>query len=64
MPLDHRPKHPINHANMEVHMAVQAGAEAVDECNCPNVQGRLVHTQSPWAVGLQAYALIGMSWAA
>lgn len=35
-------------------MSVHAGAKAVDERDCANAQGRLVHTQSSGAVGLQA----------
>lgn len=46
-------KNPINHAHMEMSMPVQAGAEPVDEGDCANVQGRLVHTQSARAVSLQ-----------
>ena len=34
----HHLKHPINHANMEVHMLVQAGAEAVDEGDCADLR--------------------------
>lgn len=30
----HRRKHPIDHAHMEMHMRVQAGAEAVDKGDC------------------------------
>ena len=50
----HRLKHPIDHTNMEVHMLVQAGAKAVDEGDCANVQGRIVYLRRPWAAGLQA----------
>jgi hypothetical protein len=35
-------KHPINHANMEVHISVQAGPNPVDESHGAHVQGRLV----------------------
>ena len=38
----HLLKHLINHANMEVHMLVQAGAEPVDEGHGTNVQRCLV----------------------
>jgi len=39
---------------MEVHMPVQAGAKAVDENDCANVQGRPVHLGRTGAVALQA----------
>jgi len=39
---------------MEVHMLIQAGAESVDESNCADVQGGLVHIRRTGAVGLQA----------
>jgi len=35
-------KHAIDCANVEVHMLIEAGAEAVDEGDCAYVQGRLV----------------------
>jgi hypothetical protein len=47
-------KHPIDCAYVEVHMAVQAGAEAVDKSDCANVQGRSVHLRRTGAVGLQS----------
>ena len=47
-------KHPIDHADMEVDMPVQAGAESVDEADCADVQGSLVHIRRTWAVSLQA----------
>jgi hypothetical protein len=37
-----------------MHMLVQAGAEAVNEDHCADLQGSLVHTQSTGAVSLQA----------
>jgi len=43
-------KHPIDDAHMEVHMLVQAGAEAVDEGHGTDVQGRLVHLCNTGAV--------------
>ena len=39
---------------MEVHMTIQAGAEAVDKGHRANVQRRPVHLRRPGAVGLQA----------
>jgi hypothetical protein len=36
--IDNALKHTINHAHMEKHMFVQAGAEAVDESDSTNVQ--------------------------
>ena len=47
-------KHAIDHADMEVHMRVQAGAKPVDKRHCAEVQGRLIHLRRPRAVGLQA----------
>ena len=47
-------KHAIDHTNVEVHMAIQAGAEPVDEGHRANVQRRPVHLRRPRAVGLQA----------
>ena len=47
-------KHPVDHTDVEVHMPVQAGAEPVDESDCANVQGRLVHLGRTGAVVLQA----------
>ena len=44
----------IDHTDVEVHMPIQAGAEAVDESDCANVQGRLVHLGRTGAVVLQA----------
>jgi hypothetical protein len=38
---------------MEMHMPVQAGAQAVDEGDCTDVQGCLVRMRCAWAVGLQ-----------
>ncbi len=40
-------------ADVEVNMLVQAGAEAVDEGDCADVQGCLVHIGRTRAVGLQ-----------
>jgi hypothetical protein len=36
-------KHPIDHANKEVHVAVLYGAKAVYKGHSFNMQGRLVH---------------------
>jgi hypothetical protein len=47
-------KHPINHANMEVHMLVEAGAEAVDEGDCADMQMLAVSLRRTGAVGTQA----------
>jgi len=41
----------FDHAHIEMHMLVQAGAEAVDEGNCAHSQRRLVRMRC--AVGLQ-----------
>ena len=38
----HHLKHPIDHADMEVHMLIQAGAEAVDESHCADMQSCLI----------------------
>jgi hypothetical protein len=46
-------KHPIDHADMEVHMLIEAGAETVDEGDCANVQRSPVYTCRTGAVGLQ-----------
>ena len=47
-------KHPIDHANEEVHMLVQAGAEPMNEGDCADVQRCLVCIGRTGAVGLQA----------
>jgi hypothetical protein len=47
-------KHSIDRACMEVQMPVQAGAKAVDESDCFNVQRCLVHLGRFRAVVLQA----------
>ena len=47
-------KHAIYHTDVEVHMPVQTGAEAVDEGDCANLQRRLVHTCRTKAMVLQA----------
>ena len=53
-------KHAIDQTDVEVHMPVQAGAEAVDvdlgfcQGDGPNVQRRLVHTCRTRAMVLQA----------
>ncbi len=47
----HNLKHLVNHANMEVHMRVQARSEAVDEGDCADVQGCLIHPRRTGAVG-------------
>ena len=46
-------KHPVDCSDIKVHMPIQAGAEAVDEGDCANVQGRLVHLGRTGAVVLQ-----------
>ena len=50
----HRLKHPVKHAHMEVHVLVQAGAEAVDKRHGADVQGRIACLRRSGAVGLQA----------
>ena len=47
-------KHPINHADVQVHMLIQAGAESVDEYHRADVQRCLVRLGRTGAVGLQA----------
>ena len=47
-------KHPIDYANMEMHMLIEARAEAVNESECADVHGSLVHMGRPGAVGLQS----------
>ncbi len=47
----HNLKHPVNHANMEVHMRVQVRSEAVNEGDCADVQGCLIHPRRTGAVG-------------
>ena len=47
-------KDPIDHANMEMHMLIEARAEAVNESECADVHGSLVHMGRPGAVGLQS----------
>jgi len=47
-------KHPVHHTDVEMHMLVQTGAEAVNEGHCADMQGCLVHTQSTGAMSLQA----------
>ena len=53
-------KHAIYHTDVEVHMPVQTGAEAVDvdlgfcQGDCANLQRRLVHTCRTGAMVLQA----------
>ncbi len=43
----------FDHANVEVHMLVQAGSEAVDEGDCAYVPGRPVCIGGTGDVGLQ-----------
>lgn len=45
---------PISHANMENHMAVQAGADSVDESDGTDVHGCLLHIRRTGAVSLRA----------
>lgn len=44
-------KHPIDHIDVELDMAVQAGAKQVDESHRANLQGGPVHTRCTRAVG-------------
>ena len=46
-------KHPIDCADVEVNVFVQAGAKAMDEGDCADLQGCLVHIGRTRAVGLQ-----------
>ena len=63
----HHLKHPIDHADMEVHMLIQAGAEPVDESYCADMQSCLIclgHLRRTGAEGLQgvnAASFIGAS---
>ncbi len=50
----HELKYPDNHADVKMHMFVQAGAKPVYESDCANVQGGLVRLGCARAVGLQA----------
>ena len=50
----HSLKHPVHHANVEVDVFVQAGAEPVNEGHCADVQARLVCIGRARAMGLQA----------
>ena len=50
----YRLKHPINHADMEMHMGVQAGAETVDKGHSANTHGRLVNPHRAGAVFMKA----------
>ncbi len=54
MPNSHLLKHPPDHAHVEMHMRVQAGAESVDECDGTHVQGDFMHLSCTIAVELQA----------
>jgi len=47
-------KHTIDCADVEVNMLVQAGAEAVDEGDCADVQSCLVRMVRARAMGLQS----------
>lgn len=47
-------KHPIDYTDMEMHVLVQARAEAVDEGHRGNVQRCLVYIRRTRAAGLQA----------
>ena len=48
-------KHPIDCADVEVNVFVQAGAKAMDEGDCADVQGCLVHIGRTRAVGLEGH---------
>lgn len=47
-------KHPIDDTDVEVNVFIEAGAEAVNEGDCADVQARLVHIGRAKAVRLQA----------
>ena len=47
-------KHPVHHADVEMDVFVQAGAEPVNEGHCADVQVRLVCIGRARAMGLQA----------
>ena len=49
-----RLKHAIDHTHMKMHMRVQAGAEAVNESDCAQVQVGRVYLCRTGAMGLQA----------
>lgn len=51
----HRLKHPVNRARMELHMPFEAGAEAVDEGDCADVQGSRVCMGRTGAAHLQGF---------
>jgi len=55
----HHLKHPVNHADMELHMPVQAGAESVDESDCAQVQGLFVPLRRPRTLLIQALRSVG-----
>ena len=57
----HFPKHPVNHALMEMPMPVQAGAYSVDECDGINVQGTFIHLGCTRDVELQALPIDRMA---
>lgn len=45
----HFRKHAIDYPDVRVHMLIRAGAEAVDEGDCADVQSCLVRVLSTWA---------------
>lgn len=45
------PQTPLDHANVEVHILVQARFKSTDESDCADVQGGLVHIRRTGAVG-------------
>jgi hypothetical protein len=47
-------KHTLDHTDMEMNVLLQAGAKAVNEGNCADVQGLLFRIYRTRAVGLQA----------
>ena len=44
----------IDHADTEMHMFIEAWLESMDEGDCADVQGRLIHICRTGAVGLQS----------
>src|SRR5450830_1185418 len=52
--LRHLLEDPVNHTDVEMHMLVQTGTEAMNEGHCADVQGGFVHLGGTRAVSLQA----------
>ena len=59
-----RLKHPINHANIKMHMQVQARAKSMNECNGSDVRRRLIHLCRTRTVLVQALLIYGLMIAA